>query len=281
MGLPHRVPTTTWPCHTSARVSAVYDGRVVAPTASAANGNTTTVRTTETARPDTVHPARPGGAVRGSAHVRRQTHHATASAGSATRSAGSGSTRDGRMRPHAADATCAPAGNAFTHPKPRPVVTTATTATGRAGNRGKTRAHSVARSAGATTNPATSLSFPVTGPGTAALRTWSLTSSSAVAATVTGWPSQPSITAALLRSPTLLTVGAGDHERATVRSRTATRSAAGRVRSQFGRIRYTMAASQPAARITLPRTSVGWCMPRYIRDSATHSGIRKIGRAHV
>ena len=47
--------------------------------------------------------------------------------------------------------------------------------------------------------------------------------------------------------------------------------------SAFGLISSVVAVSQSAAKMMLPVMSVGWCSPRYIRDSAMSTGITIAG----
>ena len=47
--------------------------------------------------------------------------------------------------------------------------------------------------------------------------------------------------------------------------------------SAFGRTVHQSTDSQHAASRTAPSTSVGWCMPRYIREMATPAGITTAG----
>jgi len=47
--------------------------------------------------------------------------------------------------------------------------------------------------------------------------------------------------------------------------------------SAFGLISSDVAVSQSAENRRLPRMSVGWCSPRYIRDTATRTGMAIAG----
>ena len=48
--------------------------------------------------------------------------------------------------------------------------------------------------------------------------------------------------------------------------------------SALGLISNVVAVSQSAEKIRLPRTSVGWCTPRYIRPVATSIGMASRGQ---
>jgi hypothetical protein len=50
-----------------------------------------------------------------------------------------------------------------------------------------------------------------------------------------------------------------------------------RLLSAFGLISTYVAVSQSAENMRLPRTSVGWCSPRYMRESATRTGMAIAG----
>ena len=96
----------------------------------------------------------------------------------------------GRNRLQVALATVEPPGIALASANPRPTTPIDPAATRSTGSRRQTSDTAVASSGAATSRPATSLSFPVTKPGYAAFRMWSLTTSTASAISVIGCANQ-------------------------------------------------------------------------------------------